>query len=458
AAAARQEAEEQARKQANAAHAAHDLRARAEAMARTAAAAAKSAHVLRGEAEDAAQQQALFAQQSAEAAQVALKKVEEQAEVARAAHEAAEQAYAARAEALADLQHATARVMEAFNARLEAEEAAIVAQAAREAAEQAAKTQADAARTAQREREEAEQRTAAMQAQVDEALELRRQAEEAVAEANRLRAVAEEAAEQRAIDRQAVESSIRHNTELVETALRERLEAERRAAELAQELVTLRSAVVTALKDRGSKRSVTALQLAVETGRADQALAAAPAVRPVVESELVAPEVPDDVRPPGLSDTGTLWIRAELERMEALRDAEDSSPAAQAPDIANAPTGVSPSDPSGARDGQAQNGAASTQAEVAVRSFALAGQDHDAAEVTVNADGLLDVRKGATRYQFDLYDRATDLRVIGRPGQRRWRVELSRPGTTTVVLDAKTVDAEAFTRELLRWRPEVASR
>jgi len=78
--------------------------------------------------------------------------------------------------------------------------------------------------------------------------------------------------------------------------------------------------------------------------------------------------------------------------------------------------------------------------------------------VTVTDDGVLAVERGGRKESFDLYDRATDLKVVGRPGQRRWRVELSRPGTSAVVLDARQVDADALTRELLRWRPEVGRR
>jgi hypothetical protein len=89
-----------------------------------------------------------------------------------------------------------------------------------------------------------------------------------------------------------------------------------------------------------------------------------------------------------------------------------------------------------------------------VRSFAAAGSPD---QVTVTDDGVLSVVRDGRSHTFDLYDRATQLKVVGRPG-RRWRVELSRPGASPVVLDAKHVDAEAFTRELLRWRPDLGRR
>jgi hypothetical protein len=69
---------------------------------------------------------------------------------------------------------------------------------------------------------------------------------------------------------------------------------------------------------------------------------------------------------------------------------------------------------------------------------------------------VLDVRKGASTYRFDLYDTATEIRMHARPGSRRWRVEL-RAGDQAVAIDAKMVDAEAFTRELVRWRPELGA-
>ncbi|MFI2706493.1 hypothetical protein ACH5WX_03015, partial [Nocardioides sp. CER28] len=414
------------RKQANAAHAAHDLRTRAEAMARTAAATAKSAHVLRGEAEAAAQKQALLAQQSAEAAQAALKQVEEQAEAARVAHETAEQAHESRAAALADAHKAAGKVMEALNARLEAEEAAILAQAARDAAEQAAKSQAERTRESEQLREEAERRTQELLAQLDAA-----RAE--TAEAHRLRAEAEEAAAQRAIDRQAVESSIRHNTELVETALQERLAAERRLADLAAELVALRGAVTNALREKGSKRSLATLQEAAATHSAlDREAARAldeTGSIPVVPSAFEPVQVDDGAPPPGAGETQQAWLRNEWARVESRRAGEPGAAAEPEP--------------------------AQPTRQVDVRSFGAAG---GAGDVTVTDDGVLDVRQGGRSESFDLYDRDTALRIIGRPGQRRWRVELSRPGAAPVVLDGKQVDAEALTRELLRWRPEVARR
>ena len=77
-----------------------------------------------------------------------------------------------------------------------------------------------------------------------------------------------------------------------------------------------------------------------------------------------------------------------------------------------------------------------------------------AGEVTVSDEGVLDIRKGTRTYHYDLYDRATTIEVTGTPGSRRWKVEFGSPTEAGVTVDAKMVDAEAFTRELQRWRPE----
>jgi glycyl-tRNA synthetase (class II) len=81
-----------------------------------------------------------------------------------------------------------------------------------------------------------------------------------VEEAVRLRAETEDRLSQVTIDRQAVEASIRHHTLLVEQAYKERLAAERRVAELAQELADLRAAVLTTLREKGSKKALASLE------------------------------------------------------------------------------------------------------------------------------------------------------------------------------------------------------
>ncbi len=67
--------------------------------------------------------------------------------------------------------------------------------------------------------------------------------------------------------------------------------------------------------------------------------------------------------------------------------------------------------------------------------------------------GVVDIRSGETHHRFDVYDASTDLEMVGVPGQRGWEVRFKRRALPPVVVTAAMVDAEAFSRELRRWRP-----
>ena len=73
--------------------------------------------------------------------------------------------------------------------------------------------------------------------------------------------------------------------------------------------------------------------------------------------------------------------------------------------------------------------------------------------VTIDDHGVVDIRSGETHHRFDVYDASTDLEMIGVPGQRGWEVRFKRRALPPVVVTAAMVDAEAFSRELRRWRP-----
>jgi hypothetical protein len=75
--------------------------------------------------------------------------------------------------------------------------------------------------------------------------------------------------------------------------------------------------------------------------------------------------------------------------------------------------------------------------------------------VSVTDHGVVRVQVGAEEQEFDLYDHATGVAMHGRPGEQTWRVELSRADAPAVTIEPGDVEAEAFTRELIRWRPEV---
>jgi hypothetical protein len=281
-------------------------------------------------------------------------------------------------------------------------------------------------------REAAELRTA-------EALAAVEAASSEVVAAHRMRAEAEEAAAQVAIDRQAIESSIRHSQELVETALAERAAAETRAAALASELVTLRAAVVEALRDaanpaggragrRGAASAAPLANLAGLMDAVDRPTTVAPAA--VVES-LESMEhtgsipvisafdaVSGDSPAPGVGAAQDAWIKSAWDQQAAVRKHVKTVPAA---DVADAPSGT--------------------------------GRARTIGSLQVSDEGML-VLPGGQRY--DLYDRATIVRMQGKPGQRRWKVEVG-DGRTQSTVDARLTDPDEFTRELARWRPELAN-
>lgn len=304
----------------------------------------------------------------------------------------------------------------------------MIAQSSREAAEQAATARAEESLRSVVEREAAEARTAQALAQVEQA------AAEA-AEAHRLRVEAEDKAAQVAIDRQAIESSIRHNTELVETAIAERLAAERKAAALASELVALRASVVDVLREKGSKKSLAALHEAVDRPSELTTPAVAETIDsmehtgtiPVI-SAFLAPAA--DTAPPGVSASQERWLKAELDKK-----AHDSRERDHARGAAQAPAGVAGPATTGA-------GTPAPRREAPSRSIGA---------VTVSEDGLLTTPDGLT---FDLYDRATGIKVTAKPGARRWKVDLSN-GSGHTTIDAKITDPEELTRELVRWRPDL---
>ena len=73
--------------------------------------------------------------------------------------------------------------------------------------------------------------------------------------------------------------------------------------------------------------------------------------------------------------------------------------------------------------------------------------------VTIDDHGVVDIQNGDTHHRFDVYDASTEVEMVGTPGQRGWEVRFLRRALPPVVVDASMVDAEAFTRELRRWRP-----
>ncbi|MFT4085439.1 MAG: hypothetical protein QM638_22890, partial [Nocardioides sp.] len=315
-----------------------------------------------------------------------------------------------------------------------AEQAHAARQAAEETAREAAETRAAAEQTARDAHQTAEQAIAermAAERRTAEALQAMTKAREAAAESHRLRAEAEEALAANVINRQAVEASIRHNAELVEHALAERLVAERRAAELAEELVTLRSGVAAALKAKGSKKSVQALEAMLAaastttttTTTTTTASAATPAADPLPSSGATRPAP---------APSRTAWtVGRRLEATDPGRSAGSADTSGPRPTSDRAP------DQTPDENGE-------------VRSFGTAPE----ATVTVSAEGIVEIRHGEDDYVYDLYDLGVEVVLRGDPDSPDWRAELG--GRDGVIVESADVDAPAFHREVLRWRPDAA--
>ena len=60
---------------------------------------------------------------------------------------------------------------------------------------------------------------------------------------------------------------------------------------------------------------------------------------------------------------------------------------------------------------------------------------------------------GERQHRFDLTNAATELELVGTPGERDWQVLFLRRGLDPVAVDARMVDGDAFTEALRAWRP-----
>jgi hypothetical protein len=354
-----------------------------------------------------------------------------------------------------------------------------------------------------REREEAERRMTEM---MNRLAEVQEQASEAV----RLRAEAEEVAGQKAIDRQAVEASILHNTQLVEQAIVDRQIAERRSAQLAKQLADLREAVMLAVKGGSTnKRAMQALELTLAATpnppEASLPIPDAPAERLVVDpveplGPLDSAETTGATAPAPVASTATPTAGpptapvALPERPTGKKQATKSAPSQEASadqaDLPDTPSDSLPQRSSGwlaavklAESGKFP-GAKIPGADTAVPEPAKPADDASDADpegeptgtkkltvrtfkpedgslmtestVTVTEEGVLDVRKDEQTHTYDLYDTHTDITIKGEPATDEWVVEFNTDEAGAVQVDKSMVDPEAFQREVLRWRPDMA--
>jgi len=67
--------------------------------------------------------------------------------------------------------------------------------------------------------------------------------------------------------------------------------------------------------------------------------------------------------------------------------------------------------------------------------------------------GLVDIVIGDRQHRFDLTNEATELEVVGEPGERDWKLLFRRRGLDPVAVDGRMVDGEAFVEALRAWRP-----
>ena len=85
---------------------------------------------------------------------------------------------------------------------------------------------------------------------------------------------------------------------------------------------------------------------------------------------------------------------------------------------------------------------------VAVRSLRSAGR------ASIDDDGVAHIVSGDAHHRFALTNPATEVEVVGEPGERGWQVVFHRRALPPVTVDAAMVEPGAFTEQLRAWRPE----
>ncbi len=373
----------------------------------------------------------------------ATREMTDAAAAAHAAREAAERAAAVHAEQ-------TAR----------AEAAATQATKGREVAEQAAREQAAQARTEAQRRTVAEQLASEtieqMAAANAERLVVEQEAREAAAAAEAAhlaRAQAEEAALRASLEREAAEANARVQAEAAERALAERSAAEARAQELAASLEEARAALLEQTK----------ATLAAEQARA--------AVQPPV---VQPPVVPPAVAAPPVA------APAPAPRPQA---APRATPAPRQPEPKIQPDGVpelvefrSPSSSAvitvllglgalvaaGIAVYEAYLDQLTTTPGIVASAVTLllvivVGRSKGSAGQVWLEHGVLHIDEGDSHRRFDLTTPNTKVEMVGRPGDRRWKVLFLRKGMAPYEVDARLVDPVPFVEAIRPWRPKLGA-
>ncbi|MCW2764303.1 MAG: hypothetical protein JWO11_262, partial [Nocardioides sp.] len=437
-------ADEAAARHAFLAEEAHAARLAAEEAARAAAEEALTAYTARTAAEETVREQAEALETSVAAEVESRGAAADQAEAARVAHAA---------RAVAD-EAALEQAQRAHGERAAAEEGAQLAHQARLAAEEDAWAQAELAGAAAAERTAAEERTrrvleeaaaaaARHREELEEAVRARIEAEQAVAEQAAARLEAEQAAEQRAVDRGAVEAVVRHHTEVAEGVIQDRIAAEQRAGELADELADARAQLLDGASGPG--RGL------LRRGRSHPASST---------SDPESAFFPFGNR----HDTS--------ERIEAIRD--ETPPPAALDDPEGARMFVAPGPPA------AQMLALLVVAGLAAvaSAYSLIGGHlfgplgivsvlvlvaavvvavrlrASVAQIGIHG-GIVTLVLRGSHHRFDLTNPAIEIELQGTPDHRDWRVLFLRRALPPLVIDDRMVDSVAFTSALRKWRPDL---
>jgi hypothetical protein len=294
--------------------------------------------------------------------------------------------------------------------------------------------------------------------ELEAARQARVEAERAAAEQATARLAAEEAAEQRAVDRGAVEAVVRHHTEVAEEVIQERIAAEQRAGELAEELAQARAELLENTSD------------------------SLPRIPPRTSRRTPVPPEPDPVPPPPEDSADTGREPDDSGGFFAFQGADDTAERTGMDVSAPATSGLSggtrmfaaPGPPAGQMAALlVVAGLAAVTAAFALVTGRLLGPLGLVALVVLGVAGYAasrlrpsDVRVGIDggvvsivrdggQHRFDVTDPRTEVRIQGTTDDPEWRVMFLRRTLPPLVVDARMVDPVAFTSALRKWRPEL---
>ncbi len=382
----------------------------------------------------------------------ATRELTEAAAAAHTAREAAEQAAAIHAAQTASAEELAARSAQAREA------------AERAAGEHAAQARAEAQRRAVAEElaSETVERMAAANAErlaVEE--EARRQAA-AAEQAHLARAQAEEAALRASTEREAAEAEARAQAQAAARASEERAAAEARAEELAASLEEARAArleqtraTLAAEQAREVERARQAEEAAERVAREARAAATAePANRaaapeaaretpvappPAAPAEAAPQPAEPRIPPEGVPELvrfrspGSSAVVTVLLGLAALAAAAVAVYEAYLDRLTTAPGLVA--------------------SAVTLLLVVVVGRTQGAAGQVWLEHGVLHIEQGEHHRRFDLTTPHTKVEVVGRPGERRWKVLFLRKGMAPYEITARLVEPEPFLEALRPWRP-----